>query len=88
MKPRNAARIWEDPRRDPSEVPSDAWLNRWDTSRVRRVLEHPTSVPSYGAVISFLELELEASENLEEEDEALLQELDPNGFDSRSRRNR
>jgi len=70
------------------EVPSDAWLNRWDTSRVSRVLEHSIPLPSYGAVISFLELVLEASENSEEEDEALLQGLDPNRFDSRLRRNR
>ena len=70
------------------EVPSDAWLNRWDTSRVRRVLEHSIPLPSYGAVISFLELELEATETLEKDNEALLEELDPNRYDSRSRRNR
>lgn len=70
------------------EVPSDAWLNRWDTSRVRRVLEHSIPLPSYCAVISFLELELEATETLEKDNEALLEELDPNRYDSRSRRNR
>jgi Zn-dependent peptidase ImmA (M78 family) len=70
------------------EVPSDAWLNRWDTSRVRRVLEHSIPLPSYGAVISFLELELEATETVEKDNEALLEELDPNRYDSRSRHNR
>ncbi|MGH9326018.1 MAG: ImmA/IrrE family metallo-endopeptidase [Terriglobia bacterium] len=68
------------------EVPSDVWLNRWDASRVRRVLEHSIPLPSYGAVVSFLEFELEPDENVDDEDRGLLEDLDANRYDSRLRR--
>jgi Zn-dependent peptidase ImmA (M78 family) len=69
------------------EVPSEVWLNRWDASRVRRVLEHSIPLPSYGAVLSFLEFELERGQSSDDEDSGLLEELDPHRYDSRMRRN-
>jgi Zn-dependent peptidase ImmA (M78 family) len=72
---------------DLAEVRADAWLNRWDTGRVRRVLEHSILLPSYGAVVSFLEFDLEPDSN-SDEDDSLLEELDPNKYNSRLRRNR
>jgi Zn-dependent peptidase ImmA (M78 family) len=70
---------------DLAEVRADAWLNRWDTLRVRRVLEHSIPLPSYEAVISFLEFDLEP-DSTSDEDESPLEELDPNRYDSRHRR--
>lgn len=72
---------------DLAEVRADAWLNRWDTVRVRRLLEHSVFLPSYGAVISFLEFDLEPDSS-SHEDDSLLEGLDPNRYDSRLRRNR
>jgi hypothetical protein len=68
------------------EVAADAWLNRWDAGRVRRVFEHSIALPSYGAVLSFLEIDLESDQNRNDEDESLLEDLDPNRYDSRLRR--
>jgi len=70
------------------EVPVDAWLNRWDADRVRRVLEHSRPLRSYGAVVSFLEFDLESESGIDDEDGSLLEDLDPNRYDSRLRRNR
>jgi hypothetical protein len=70
------------------EVPVDAWLNRWDADRVRRVLEHSRLLRSYGAVVSFLEFDLESESSLDDEDDSVLEDLDPNRYDSRLRRNR
>jgi Zn-dependent peptidase ImmA (M78 family) len=72
---------------DLAEVRADAWLNRWDTGRVRQVLEHSISLPAYWSVISFLEFDL-APDSSSDEDNSLLEELDPNRYDSRLRRNR
>jgi hypothetical protein len=41
------------------EVPLDAWLTRWNTHRERRVLEHSVLLPSYAAVLSFIEFAIE-----------------------------
>jgi Zn-dependent peptidase ImmA (M78 family) len=71
-----------------TEVPMDAWLNRWDTARVRRVLEHSIALPPYGAVLSFLEFDVESERGSDDEQDSLLEELDPNRYDSRLRRNR
>lgn len=68
------------------EVPQDTWLNRWDAHRVRRVLEHSVPLPSYEAVLSFLEFELEQEHSEDEETSELLEELDPNRYDSVIRR--
>jgi len=68
------------------EVASDAWLNRWHTNRVRRVLEHSIPLRSYDAVLSFLEFDLEQHEDPDDEGRDLLEELDPNRYDSRTRR--
>jgi Zn-dependent peptidase ImmA (M78 family) len=68
------------------EVPSYAWLNRWHANRVRRVLEHSVPLRSYDAVLSFLEFDLEQYEDPDDEDRGLLEELDPNRYDSRARR--
>ena len=70
------------------EVPPDAWLNRWDTSGVRRLLEHSVPLPSYSAVLSFLELHAEPHVDFDEGSDALLEDLDPNRYDSRLRRRR
>jgi len=72
---------------DLAEVRADAWLNRWDTGRVRRVLEHSISLPAYWSVISFLEFDLEPDSS-SDEDNSLLEELDRNRYDSRLRRDR
>lgn len=87
-----AARSWaarlfagENAPDDLVEVPIDAWLNRWDSSRVRRVLEHSVPLRSYGAVLSFLEFALETDE-AEDDDDTPLHSLDPHRYDSRLRR--
>jgi Zn-dependent peptidase ImmA (M78 family) len=68
------------------EVPQDTWLNRWDAHRVRRVLEHSVALSSYKAVLSFLEFELEHEKYEDDERSELLAELDPNRYDSVTRR--
>jgi hypothetical protein len=68
------------------EVPLDAWLNRWDAGRVRRVFEHSMLLPSYSAVVSFLEFDLESESGIGDEDGSPLEELDPNRYDSQLRR--
>lgn len=68
------------------EVPPDAWLDRWNARRVRRVLEHSIPLPSYSAVLSFLEFVLEPDETEEDDSRDLLEELDPNRYDSLMRR--
>lgn len=70
------------------EVPPEAWLNRRDVGSVRRLLEHSISLPFYGAVISFLQLESERNDSLDEGEDALLEDLDPSRYDSRLRRRR
>lgn len=67
------------------EVPTETWLNRWDTHRVRRTLEHSLAVPSYHAVLTFLEFDLEPDQKHNDED-SLLEGLDPNRYDSVKRR--
>jgi Zn-dependent peptidase ImmA (M78 family) len=66
------------------EVPVGAWLNRWDSNRVRRVLEHSILLKSYGAVLSFLEFDLQTS--ADEDNDGLLLEMDPHRYDSNRRR--
>ena len=68
------------------EVPQDTWLNRWDAHRVRRVLEHSVALSSYEAVLSFLEFELEHENHEDDESSELLEDLDPNRYDSATRR--
>ncbi len=82
-----AARLFagEDAPDDLVEVPADAWLSRWDASRVERVLEHSVALRSYRAVLSFLEFSLEPDQTAEDED-AQLRSLDPHRYDSRLRR--
>ena len=67
------------------EVPADAWLNRWDTPRVQRVLEHSVALRSYSAVLSFLEFSLD-TDRVDEDDDSALESLDPHRYDSRLRR--
>jgi hypothetical protein len=68
------------------EVPRDAWLDRWNAHRVRRVLEHSISLPSYDAVLSFLEFVLEPDQAEDADSGDLLEDLDPNRYDSFKRR--
>lgn len=68
------------------EVPPEAWLSRLHVHRVRRALEHSIALRSYSAVLTFLEFDLFEDHSWDKGEEELLEELDPNIYDSRNRR--
>jgi hypothetical protein len=70
---------------DFAEVPASAWLDRRDTEKVSRVLEHSFSVPSYDAVLTLLWFHLRDLPH-EEDEESPLHELNPDDFTLKRKR--
>ena len=69
---------------DFAEVPPDSWLDREDTNRVARVLEHSIRLPNYDAVLTLLWFQLRDAGD--EEDPPSIEDLDPEDFTLRRKR--
>jgi Zn-dependent peptidase ImmA (M78 family) len=68
---------------DFAEVSPESWLDRRDTDKVVRVLEHSVRLPYYDAVLTLLWFQLKDSVD---EEEAALEDLDPEEFTLRRKR--
>jgi Zn-dependent peptidase ImmA (M78 family) len=65
---------------DFSAVPAEAWLDRQAAERVDTLLEHSIFLPNYNAVLTLLWAYKTAAVTATEDEESLLDELDPQHF--------